>query len=842
MRLILLPIHLLKFWYPESLVFFVRTWRHSILYLEEGLAVGLMAKLLWVPLYRDSTIIGRVLSLIFRIVRIFFGLVCFTLASFFIMMIALLWLILPIWVITSLFLAGTLPLLVEISGATVFLGVCLFLAHVLTHPHKKIWVVKDNNFWDCSWVGKNDVNYQKILQTKGVQNLLVYLELPADIFSNFNPIIDAQKQGELAFMLAKNLGSEYIGAAHFFVVMLQNYPGIDNFLLKFNLNTSDFPEALLYLQEKSNSNRHVWLWDSDFVIHHLKGVNRGWLGAPTPVLDSVSEDLTKKAAEIGFPQFIGRKSQVSEVINILSLYHNRNVLIVGPPGSGKTTLLNYLARLIVMGDAPASLATKRLVLLDLTRLISGIKTQGELADRVKEIFEEVEFTQNVIIAVEEIHNLGLGEAGSSLNLYSLMAPYLESGQFQFIATTESENYVKTVEKNGSLARLFTKIELPEASEKETVQILKDQAILMAQKTNIKVTFIAIKEAVELAAKLVHNRVLPDSAVGILDEAQTWSAGGWINSGVIKGVVSKRVNVPIAEVGNAQKSQLLNLEEEIHQQLIDQEEAVKVVADTLRRSAAGLRQQNRPIGSFLFVGPTGVGKTELAKILATTYFKNSGAYVRFDMSEYQNSQSVSRLIGGASEAGLLTEVIRDKPYALLLLDEFEKADPKILTLFLQVLEDGRLTDGLGRTIDFTSTIIIATSNAASLIIARGLQAGDSLAELEGSVNNELLTIFTPELLNRFDDVVLFKPLSKDDLQKIVKLKLQELQARLKMQGYVVEFDSKIVAELTKKGYDPVLGARPLRRLIQDTLEAKLSRMILQGKLIKGQVFKAGVESL
>ena len=503
--------------------------------------------------------------------------------------------------------------------------------------------------------------------------------------------------------------------------------------------------------------------------------------------------------------------------------------------------IKHLAKQIVAGDAPAALATKRLVLLDLTKLLSGVKTQGELAERVKAVFEEVSFARNVIIVIEEIHQLGMGEVGSTLNLYSLMQPYLEEDSFQFIGTTETESYSRILEKNGSFARLFRKVELEPASVSDTLKILEYRAIEAEKKDKIKVTFLALTAAIELSAKFVRDRVLPDSAISVLKESLTESVNGWVTKSVIRRVISSRVKVPLMDIGNADKNKLLNLEEELHLRLIDQEQAVKSVADTLRRAATGLNEEGRPIGSFLFVGPTGVGKTELAKALAVVYFKTD-VFIRFDMSEYQNPESVVRLIGNFGEGGLLTESIRNRPYALLLLDEFEKANEKILTLFLQVLEDGRLTDGAGRTVSFENTIIIATSNAGSLLIAQEIQQGKSMEIIDKQVNDELLKVFKPELVNRFDDVVIFKPLSQEDLEKIVKLKLSKLHNQLKTKGYLIDFDTALVEELAKKGFDPILGARPLRRLIQDTLEAQFSRLILQNQLTKGQKFQAGVELL
>jgi len=826
-----LPVHLIEFWYPEGIAFFVTTWKNMMLFLEEDLAVTLMWRLLFTPLFHDSSFVGRILSLIFRLGRILIGLFAFSLVSVALLAVAVYWLGLPLLMFLDI------PHL--ISRALFLPSLGLFVIHITTHPHNKVWSTQD--IWSASILKKKDVSFANLLRRWEVLDLLSNLELQLDHLPDYE-IKDIDSISKKAFELAKLSGSEYIGPRHFFVASLEEIPNIDNLLLKFELKLADFVEALNFLEKKKNTWRKVYIWDNDFTIHHLKGVNRGWLGAPTPTLDKVSEDWTRKAATEGFPQLIRENGVVHEVANILSQKTGRNVILVGPPGSGKTALIKHLAAQIVAGDAPSALATKRLVLLDLTKLLSGIKTEGELADRIKTIFEEVSFSQNVIIVIEEIKQFGLGEAGSSLNLYSLMQSYLESDTFQFIGTTEPENYTHVLEKNGAFLRIFRKIELPPASASDTLNILEYRAIEAERKQKIKTTFIAIKAAVELSQKYIRDRVLPDSAISVLKEAQTEGINGWVTIDVIKQVISSRVKVPLMDVGTADKSKLLNLEAELHVRLIDQVQAVKVVSDSLRRAATGLSEEGRPIGSFLFVGPTGVGKTELAKTLAEVYFKTSGAFLRFDMSEYQNPESVVRLIGASGEGGILTESIRNRPYALLLLDEFEKANEKILTLFLQVLDDGRLTDGAGRTINFENTIIIATSNAGSLLIAQGIQQGLSLEVIESSINDELLKVFKPELINRFDDIVLFKPLSESDLQKIVSLKLTNLQNKMKAKGYLIEFDPSFLSELVRRGFDPVLGARPLRRLIQDTLEANLSKMILENRLQKGIVFKAGVELL
>ncbi len=829
-----IPIHLIEFWYPEGIEFFVRTWKNLILFLEEDLAVTLMWKLIFVPLFHDSSIVGRVLSFLFRLFRILTGLFAFSLASVVLFAIAIYWFSLPVLTI--------LDVPQYLSRILILGGIGLFIIHVTSHPHKKVWQIqldKNASFWSASRLKKEDVNFAYLLKDREVLDLILHLEFQSEYLPKII-IQDIDEVGQKAYELAKNCGSEYLGPTHFFVASLEEVPGIDNILLKLDLKSTDFEQVLRYLEKRKLTWRKVYIWDHDFTIRHLKGVNRGWLGVPTPALDLFSEDLTKQAASVGYPDLIRENTIVTEVVNILSQQSGRNVILVGPAGSGKSSLIKHLAKQIVAGDAPEALATKRLVLLDLTKLLSGIKTQGELAERVKDIFQEVAFAQNVIIVIEEIHELGMGEVGSSFNLYSLMEQYLEQDAFQFVGTTETESYSKILEKNASFARIFRKIELPPATSSDTLNILEYRAIEVERKSKVKVSFVALKLCVELSQKHVHDRVLPDSAISVFKESLTEPINGWVTKDVVKKVISSRVKVPLMEVGTADKNKLLNLEGELHARFIGQEQAVKAVADALRRSSTGLREEDRPIGSFLFVGPTGVGKTELAKTLSEIFFKTQGAFLRFDMSEYQNPESVSRLIGGDGEGGQLTEAVRQKPYSLLLLDEFEKANEKILTLFLQVLDDGRLTDGAGRTVFFDNTIIIATSNVASLIIAQGLQQGKNLEIIDKEVNDGLLRTFKPELVNRFDEVVLFKPLTNEELQKIVQIKLTNLQNQMKEKGFLVEFDNQLISELARRGFDPVLGARPLRRLIQDTLEAKLSRMILENKLVKGNPFKVGAD--
>lgn len=843
MKYLSLPINLLIFWYPQSFLFWLRTWKNTILYLEEDLAVWLMFKLIFVPLFHDSTILGRILSFFFRCFRIFIGLTALLIVSGLVIVLGIGWFLLPVLVFISPEPYNFLARFLTVSGVT------FFIYHNICHPPKKLWQLglrvgslqNIEKIWQSSFIKKRDYQFPELLKTYQVKQLLVYLEQDPKNFAQITPAYSPEALLK-TIEIGSKLGLDFLSPEHFFVGLLSQVPNIDKYLLKLGLKFDDFIEALDFLKKREELWRVVWIFDEDFSVRHLKGVNRGWLGVPTPNLDLVSEDLTRKAARNYLPDFIGRSDVVNRVIDLLSLERGRNVIIVGEAGSGKTTLVDFLAKMIVRGDAPISFATKRLVRLDFTKLLAGVNSQGELAEKINNVFEEMRYSGEIVLFVDEIENLGIGEAGTQYNLYSLILPFIEDVGFQFIATTDPSSYTKVLEKDPSFARLFNKIELPPASTFETVEIIKRQAIQYERFKKVKTTLLATRKIVDLTKEYIHDRVLPDAALQVYQECLVKAENGWIKEKIVEDVLQSRIRIPIGKIKEEQRQQLLNLESIIHKKLVDQQEAVEVVCNTLRRAAANLREKERPIGSFLFVGPTGVGKTELSKILADIYFEGRGQFLRFDMSEYQTPESLDKLIGKVGEEGYLTEGVRHNPYSLILLDEFEKADYKILNLFLQVLEDGRLTDGTGRTVDFTNTIIIATSNAGSLTIAQGLSGGQSLDLLKDKVNEELLQVFKPELINRFDEVVLFKPLSPDDLQKIVRLKLNSLQNQLKEQGYLVDFADQLVSKLSQKGFDPKFGARPLRRLIQDTLEARLSVMILEGKLPKGEKFLAEVKLL
>ncbi|MEX1068314.1 MAG: ATP-dependent Clp protease ATP-binding subunit, partial [Patescibacteria group bacterium] len=456
----------------------------------------------------------------------------------------------------------------------------------------------------------------------------------------------------------------------------------------------------------------------------------------------------------------------------------------------------------------------------------------------------------------EIHNLILsGTEAQTSFVFNSLRPHLDTGKLQLIGATSWENYRKYVSPNDAFSAVFELVEVPAASREDSVEVLEYQALELERKSRrerqrVRITFPAIRTAVEMSDRLIYERVLPDKALDLLEEAvlaRQNVGGGVVGEEEIAVLVAEKTKVPVGRITQREAKELLHLEESIHKGLIDQEEAVKGVADALRRARAGLREEDKPIATFLFVGPTGVGKTELSKVLAKTYFGDKNAMARVDMSEFADLKNIYRLIGsppGAEtvEPGQLTEAIRQRPFSLVLLDEFEKAHPQILNLFLQVFDDGRLTDGRGETVDFTNTIIIATSNAGTKFIQDQLTAGRTVEQFKTEFTEQIRGIFPPELLNRFDGVMIFKPLSQEDLAKIVGLKIKGLEGDLAAKRIKLLTTPEFIAKIAELGYAPAWGARPLTRIMQDLVEAPLASKLLAGEIKEGQTVTLDLQFL
>jgi len=566
-------------------------------------------------------------------------------------------------------------------------------------------------------------------------------------------------------------------------------------------------------------------------------MDRAMTALATPALDSFSEDLTQ-AARAGYLHLcIAREKELNEIFHIIEGGKN-SVVLVGLPGVGKSNLIYGIANMMVAEEVPPLLQDKRLVSLSIPHLVAGATKPNELQERIIVIMNEIVRAGNIILHIDDIHNLvGLTSVGTeNVDLSEIFARFLGKKSIIIIATTNPTDYKQYLEGN-PLGQLLEKVNILEPEDNQAIQMIEARVGFVEGKHQIFFTYDALEKAVKLSRRYIPDFYLPDKAIRILEGVavmvqQEKGKDHLVTSEDVAKVISQKTSIPLTEVTQEESEKLLNLEERIHQRLVGQEEAVSFVASALRRARAELRDTKKPIVNLLFLGPTGVGKTELAKTVAQVYFGAEEKMVRLDMSEYQEQKSLTRLIGDleTKQGGLLTEAIRKQPFSLLLLDEIEKAHPDILNVFLQVMDDGRLTDALGRTVDFANCIIIATSNASANFIQDAIRAGKTMDEIKNQLLlQELRQYFKPEFLNRFDGIVVFKPLTQTEIEKIAVLQLAKVRKRLEEKGIFLEATDEAVKELSQIGFDPTFGARPLRRVIQERVDNALANFLLTGKI-------------
>jgi ATP-dependent Clp protease ATP-binding subunit ClpC len=628
----------------------------------------------------------------------------------------------------------------------------------------------------------------------------------------------------------------------------------------------------------------------------------------TPTLDEYSRDLTQMAREGKLDPVIGRAEEVETTIEILSRRTKNNPVLIGDPGVGKTAIVEGLAQRIVNDEVPETLVDRRVLALDLSGLVAGTQYRGQFEERLKKVVDEAsENPEGQILFIDELHTVvGAGAAEGSMDASNMLKPALARGELHVVGATTVDEYRKNVEKDAALERRFQPVLVGEPSVDDTIDILRGLKDRYEAHHRVKITEEAIVAAAELSDRYVTDRFLPDKAIDLMDQAsarvrlrsktkprdtkeleeevarlgrekdQAVSAEDFGRAQELKGrveglrseldgsrdgarrpvaevtaediaeVVSRATGIPVSQLTQEERERLMRLEEQLHERVVGQDEAVTAVAEAIRRARAGLSDPNRPIGSFLFLGPTGVGKTELARTLAEALFGDEAAMVRIDMSEFQERHTVSRLVGappgyvGYEEAGQLTESVRRRPYSVLLLDEIEKAHPDVFNILLQILDDGRLTDSQGRTVDFKQTVIIMTSNMGAQRIQAHARRDESFEELKDDMMQILKNTLRPEFVNRIDEVIVVRSLGKEQIGEIARLLLDRTTRRLRAQGIEVEFTEGAVGLIGEEGFDPEFGARPLRRTIQRRVDNELASMVLSGSLDPGDRVVVGAD--
>jgi ATP-dependent Clp protease ATP-binding subunit ClpC len=564
-------------------------------------------------------------------------------------------------------------------------------------------------------------------------------------------------------------------------------------------------------------------------------VNRSFTSKPTPMLDLYGVDFTELALELKIGIMIGHEQEYQSLMDILTREGKRNVLLIGPAGVGKETIVSYLALNLARDKVSSKLRDYRLISLSLSSLFEDIEEPLEVFNRLTKITKELLVNRDIILYLPQFHNYKSLAQKGGYNALDTFQSLINAAWVPIIGATTPEDYRRYLEEDSIVRENFEIVKVKELTSEEAIAFLAFRSLELQRKTKIKSSFKAIKRAVVLAQRFLTNIPLPSSAESLLTEAIEGARRNnkkIVTEQDIVDLVSLKTQIPLDISSEEEKEKLLNLEKLIHEHLINQEEAVQLVASALRQYRAGLSNINKPIAVFLFVGPTGVGKTELAKTLAKIYFGSEKTMIRFDMAEYQDKKSTYRFIGSPDGAspGVLTEAAKNNPFSLILLDEFEKAHPDVLNIFLALFDEGRLTDNVGQTIDFTNTIIIATSNALSDFIKDQIEKGTETQKLSEILKKKLTDYFKPELLNRFNEVVVFKPLSQEHLKGIVELKLKELSDSLmKNKKIKLSFGEGVVEKLAQLGYNPIFGARPLDSVIRHYIKDNLAKAILKGKI-------------
>lgn len=634
-----------------------------------------------------------------------------------------------------------------------------------------------------------------------------------------------------------------VTAREFMLLLFDLDKEFEEFLFQYEIRKEDARGAADWVSDLLQAEQARLRWWERAVLGRMPTFGANLLFGYTYILDQFARDVSAGSQGAIIPRGFIHGKELEEMVQILARSAQANAILVGEPGIGKMALLEQLAHLILEGQAPSALWEKRLVALDTMALTATTKNKGDLEALLIKVMNEASRAGNIVLILEKFSEFIESASYLGVNAVSILEPYLEGTELQVVALADSEQYHRVLERNATVTKLFEKVELAEPERLPAVYVLEEIAYELEKKYPTVVTYPALLAAVDLAERYITEGAMPEKAVDLLERGITEAISVKeyiVGKHHIERAVEKRTHIPVHKAEGEEAKELLRMEEFLHKRVIGQDAAITAIANTMRRARAGLHAGKRPIGSFLFLGPTGVGKTETAKALAEVYFKSEEAMARFDMSEFQGPEGVNKLIGSfdAGETGALANALREKPFSLLLFDEFEKSSRDVINLFLQILEEGFFADAKGKRVSARDSIIITTSNAGSNIIWELVQQGKDPAVLQKEVVDMIRRegIFMPEILNRFDAIIVFEPLDKTKLVSVARLLLEELAQRLKKQDVELVITDELVAKVVEIGYDPVMGARPMRRAIADRIEQIIARKLLDGSLQRGQTFQ------
>lgn len=845
-----LPKHVLDFfvWYfvraPKK-IYIVST--RAIRLLNNELSLTLNLRLLFTPLYNDYTKLGRLLGFVYRVLKMFFGVWVLLLFIAALLSLILIWYLLPFLVIYYLKLWFFLfVLLVYVVKEFMRDDSGEFRVYELNgRSYEKAFRTSTLSLFDKLRESGND--YSFLSTNKEIYAVLYRCELiGSDFFSKLNQALPQLNKAQLsqnAYEYAEKYRVRYVEPEHLFLAILSQAQKIDIVLSTYKLELKHIESCVEWMVSIREDAAKAHFWQVDYDVPLIGGVDKGRTGRITPFLDAHSVDLTKEAQMGRVKKPVGKDDIIEQIIALLGASGQKNVMIIGEPGSGKTTVVRGLALQIIKGTPYESLKFKRIVSLDTGLVAAGTRSIGEVSTKINALMNEIEGSRDIILFIDEMHNFLMGDDSTLSGVFSVLETYASSGKFQIIGATSSANFRKYIEPVSSFARLFDVVDVAEATPDVSLEILKDEALLLEKDYNIVISYPALVATVNYCKRLIHERVFPDKAVDVLRRTCTsLKHKKFINAEDVAHQVSLLTHVPVSSINESESQKLLNIEDEMRKMVIGQDPAVIQIGAALKRARVGIRNENKPIASFLFVGTTGVGKTQTAKALAKSYFGDEKAMIRLDMSEYQQQDSINRLLGtpDGSMGGYLTDQVRSKPFSLILLDEIEKAHHNILLTFLQVLDEGRLTDSQGRTIDFTNAIIIATSNVGTRSIQQVAERDGHFDEMKAAAMHDVEDKFAPELLNRFNGIIVFKPLSRGDVRKIADLILDRVRKMADAKGIKVTFAPELIDELAHRGFDPQNGARPLTRVVEEFVETNLAERILRGDIAAGDEFLMGTE--